>query len=147
MELPKWYDGEKYLQGGEVQNPFNDETYTLTANELAMYNLIRGAMLSKQNPLVRMGLEWFRLANTKLYMLLNMKFAVIGFCINSVIPKLREYEINSRAEFKKYLEDNEGDYPIDQVDLFEYIIADYNEEIHEHFIMEFAEKYLLESEW
>ena len=102
MELPKWYDGEKYLQGGEVQNPFNDETYTLTANELAMYNLIRGAMLSKQNPLVRMGLEWFRLANTKLYMLLNMKFAVIGFCINS-IPKLREYEINSRAEFQNIL--------------------------------------------
>ena len=75
------------------------------------------------------------------------KKAIIYHCINYTIPELREYEINSRAEFKKYLEDNEGDYPIDQVDLFEYIIADLDEEIHEHFIMEFAEKYLLENEW
>ena len=69
-ELPKWYDGAKYSEGGEVQNPFSGECYTLTANELAMYDLIQGAMMFKQYDIARKGLDWFRSDNAKAYMVL-----------------------------------------------------------------------------
>lgn len=69
-ELPKWYDGAKYSSGDTVTNPFSGECYTLTANELAMYDLIQGAMMFKQYETARKGLDWFRSANAKAYMVL-----------------------------------------------------------------------------
>ena len=69
-ELPKWYDGAKYTEGDTVQNPFSGETYELTANELAMYDLIQGAMFTKNYNIARKGLDWFRSANAKAYMVL-----------------------------------------------------------------------------
>jgi hypothetical protein len=45
QELPKWYDGAKYTEGDLVTNPFSGEQAKLTANELAMYDLIMGAQL------------------------------------------------------------------------------------------------------
>ena len=70
QSLPKWFKGMIYDKGEEVQNPFSGECYTLTANELAMYDLIQGAMMFKQYDIARKGLDWFRSANAKAYMVL-----------------------------------------------------------------------------
>ena len=40
--LPKWFDGEIYTEGGIVENPFSGESYHLNAYELSMYDLIMG---------------------------------------------------------------------------------------------------------
>lgn len=69
-ELPKWYDGAKYTEGDLVTNPFSGEQATLTANELAMYDLIMGAQLVQDWKLTQKGLDWFRSANAKAYMTL-----------------------------------------------------------------------------
>lgn len=82
QELPKWFDGEVYEIGDEVRNPFSGERYTLTAKELSMYDLIMGCQLiiemegglvtnntEIQNDM-RKGLDWFRSANAKAYMVL-----------------------------------------------------------------------------
>lgn len=69
-ELPKWYDGAKYTEGDLVTNPFSGEQATLTANELAMYDLIMGAQLVQDWKLTQKGLDWFRSANARAYMIL-----------------------------------------------------------------------------
>ena len=69
-KLPKWYDGAKYTEGDLVTNPFSGEQAILTANELAMYDLIQGAMLTKDYDLASKGLDWFRSANARAYMIL-----------------------------------------------------------------------------
>ena len=69
-ELPKWYDGAKYTEGDLVTNPFSGEQTTLTANELAMYDLIMGAQLVQNWKLTQKGLDWFRSANARAYMIL-----------------------------------------------------------------------------
>ena len=43
QELPSWFDGEVYEIGDEVRNPYTGETCLLTAEELSMYDLVRGA--------------------------------------------------------------------------------------------------------
>ena len=69
-ELPKWYDGAKYTEGDLVTNPFSGEQAILTANELAMYDLIMGAQLVQDWKLTEKSLDWFRSANARAYMLL-----------------------------------------------------------------------------
>tara|TARA_R110000824_G_scaffold146056_2_gene314719 strand:- start:365 stop:679 length:315 start_codon:yes stop_codon:yes gene_type:complete len=85
QHLPKWFDGDVYEEGGTVENPFSGQTYTLTAKELSMYDVIIGAqhmieMLyggdmfdPRTAPLQRdmaRGLTWFRKVNPEAYMVL-----------------------------------------------------------------------------
>ncbi len=42
QEMPKWFNGQVYSEGGSVSNPFTGETAELTAEELSMYDLIMG---------------------------------------------------------------------------------------------------------
>ena len=69
-ELPKWYDGANYTEGDTVTNPFSGESYKLNANELAMYDLIMGSQVTGHYDITRKGLDWFRSANPKAYMVL-----------------------------------------------------------------------------
>ena len=75
-KLPDWFDGELYEKGDEVTNRFSGEKYTLTAEELSMYDFIMGAQIVLEMGLVsrdedlRKGLEWFRKNNNEAYMTL-----------------------------------------------------------------------------
>jgi len=80
-KLPKWFDGTHYSKGEEVTNPFSGESYELNGTELSMYDFIKGAefMLEMnkgweqtnklQKEMIK-GLDWFRSANAKAYMIL-----------------------------------------------------------------------------
>lgn len=68
--LPKWYDGARYTQWETVENPFTGDKVLLSPNEVAMYDLIKGAEAFGKYDLVRKGLDWFREANAKAYMTL-----------------------------------------------------------------------------
>ena len=78
QKLPEWFDGELYEKGDEVTNRFSGEKYTLTAQELSMYDFIMGATIiiemgmSKPEVVkdMRKGLEWFRENNSEAYMAL-----------------------------------------------------------------------------
>ena len=81
--LPKWFDGQHYSDGDTVTNPFSGESFYLDRTELSMYDFIKGAeyviemkggpfskkTIGIQNDM-RKGLEWFRSANGKAYMVL-----------------------------------------------------------------------------
>tara|TARA_R110002020_G_scaffold68611_2_gene179452 strand:+ start:24694 stop:24942 length:249 start_codon:yes stop_codon:yes gene_type:complete len=78
-KLPTWFDGDTYEEGGEVTNRFSGEKYTLTAEELSMYDFILGAQIilemgmGNNNKIIedlRKGLDWFRTNNNKAYMVL-----------------------------------------------------------------------------
>ena len=88
--IPKWFEGEIYEKGTEVQNPFSKEKYKLNALELSIYDFVIGTNLflehafendSKPNPErgkklrkitkdLYKGLDWFRVHNAKAYMVL-----------------------------------------------------------------------------
>ncbi len=76
--LPKWFDGRIYNEGGEVTNPYTDQSMKLTAEELSMYDFIKGAEfvmsgMSANTKIIsqmRRGLDWFRRANPEAYMVL-----------------------------------------------------------------------------
>ena len=88
QELPEWFNGDVYNEGGAVTNPFSGECYTLTAEELAMYDFIKGAEYffalyqeTQPNPYPKKdldklltefekGLSWFRSNNSEAYMAL-----------------------------------------------------------------------------
>ena len=69
-ELPKRYDGAKYTEGDLIANPFTGEQAILTPNELAMYDLIKGAEAFGKYDIMAKGLDWFRGANARAYMIL-----------------------------------------------------------------------------
>ena len=83
QKLPKWFNGELYPAGEVVRNPFSGQEYELTAEELSMYDLIKGLnwmiefsggflnnkTFSLQKDL-RKGLDWFRINNPEAYMVL-----------------------------------------------------------------------------
>ena len=78
-KLPKWFDGELYEKGDEVANRFSGEKYTLTAEELSMYDFIMGAQIVLEMGMMdkpkivedlRKGLDWFRTTNKEAYMVL-----------------------------------------------------------------------------
>ena len=80
--LPKWFDGEIYSEGDTVSNPYTGESIDLTAEELSMYDFIKGAEFifsenvhysgnsTKLISEMRRGLDWFRRANPEAYMVL-----------------------------------------------------------------------------
>ena len=76
--LPKLFDGQIYNEGDTVSNPYTGESIDLTAEELSMYDFIKGAEfvmsgMSANTKLIsemRRGLDWFRRANPEAYMVL-----------------------------------------------------------------------------
>ena len=80
QKLPKWFDGEVYEVGDEVRNPFSGDTCLLTAEELSMYDLIKGAEMvlqmsvamddEKCYSIIEKGIAWFRKVNPQAYMTL-----------------------------------------------------------------------------
>ena len=79
-KLPKWFNGEVYTEGAEVQNRFGGDSCYLNAEELSMYDFIMGCsmvfetMPSKaSNKIINefhKGLNWFRKYNPEAYMTL-----------------------------------------------------------------------------
>ena len=79
-KLPEWFDGEIYELGDEVRNPFSGGTCLLTANELSMYDLIKGAEMAiamgmpvdsdECDMIMREGIKWFKKNNFKAYKIL-----------------------------------------------------------------------------
>ena len=79
QQLPKWFNGELYKEGGTVRNRFSGEEYELNNVELSMYDFIIGSTIVlemsggyKHTDVdeLRKGLDWFRKNNTKAYMIL-----------------------------------------------------------------------------
>ena len=78
QELPKWFNGELYDEGAEVQNRFSGEKYELNNVELSMYDFIIGTQLcfdmgvqdERMIDDFQKGLSWFRKHNVKAYMVL-----------------------------------------------------------------------------
>lgn len=78
QELPKWFNGEVYSEGGEVRNPYSGESYELTAEELSMYDFIKGVEMyinvigtdEEYVEHMQKGLSWFRRTNPEAYMVL-----------------------------------------------------------------------------
>jgi len=76
--LPKWFNGTVYEIGDEVRNPFSGETHFLNAEELSMYDFIKGSeysaeLIGHKDWLIKdmqKGLDWFRTNNPKAYMVL-----------------------------------------------------------------------------
>lgn len=80
--LPKWFDGLKYSDGEEATNLYTGESILLNANELAMYDFIKGCEMlisivghesDKAQSFIskmRKALDWFRVANPQAYMIL-----------------------------------------------------------------------------
>ncbi len=76
--LPAWFNGAKYDKGDIVTNPFSGEEYELTAEELSMYDFIKGAEYvmhargydEKISNDMQKGLSWFIKNNPKAYMTL-----------------------------------------------------------------------------
>lgn len=54
----------------EVQNPFSGETATLSPEEVAVYDYIKGCELVGDYGGVRKGLDWFSRQNPEAYMVL-----------------------------------------------------------------------------
>ena len=79
QQLPKWFRGELYEEGGTVRNRFSGEEYELNNVELSMYDFIIGSTMVLEmtggykhtdvNEL-RKGLDWFRKNNVEAYMIL-----------------------------------------------------------------------------
>ena len=78
QELPSWFNGELYEEGGTVKNRFSGEKYELNNVELSMYDYIIGATLMSEMGMhhdgliteLRKGLNWFRKHNPEAYMIL-----------------------------------------------------------------------------
>jgi hypothetical protein len=81
-KLPEWFNGQLYSAGDFVENPYTGVKVKLTAEELSMYDFIKGAELvlafrNKNNIEnivaksvvndMRKGLDWFRKTNINAY--------------------------------------------------------------------------------
>ena len=78
-KLPKWFNGELYKEGAEVQNRFGGDSCYLNAEELSMYDFVIGASNMYEMGIfntpqhvqdLRKGLDWFRKNNPSAYMTL-----------------------------------------------------------------------------
>ena len=79
-KLPDWFEGEIYEMGDEVRNPFSGETALLTADELSMYDLVKGAEMviamgvaldnEECIKIMKEGAEWFKEHNPEAYKIL-----------------------------------------------------------------------------
>jgi hypothetical protein len=54
----------------EVANPYTGETVTLTPEEVAVYDLIKGSEMTGKYDLLQKGLDWFIENNGHAYMIL-----------------------------------------------------------------------------
>ena len=78
QQLPKWFNGELYKEGGIARNRFSGEEYKLNNVELSMYDFVMGATTVMEMGMhhdtlitdLRKGLDWFRKHNPKAYMVL-----------------------------------------------------------------------------
>ena len=78
QQLPKWFEGDVYSEGGIVKNRFSGEEYKLNNVELSMYDLVMGSTICIEMGMVnesilnshRKGLDWFRMNNAEAYMIL-----------------------------------------------------------------------------
>jgi hypothetical protein len=76
QKLPKWFDGELYKEGAEVQNRFSGDKCQLNNVELSMYDFVMGATMCMEMGMpcnvdeLRKGLRWFRVNNPSAYMVL-----------------------------------------------------------------------------
>ena len=78
QELPKWFNGELYEKGAEVQNRFSGDKCQLNNVELSMYDYIMGTTTMMEMGMhhdklitdLRKGLNWFRKNNAEAYMIL-----------------------------------------------------------------------------
>ena len=76
QQLPKWFNGELYKEGGIVRNRFSGEKYELNNVELSMYDFVMGSVIMSEMgmtdvvPNLRKGLDWFRTHNAEAYMVL-----------------------------------------------------------------------------
>lgn len=78
--LPKWFNGQLYAKGGVVANEYTGEEADLSAEELSMYDFIKGAEVvlafgggANRNKIIsefRRGIDWFRRSNPSAYMTL-----------------------------------------------------------------------------
>ena len=79
-KLPDWFTGTVYDEGDEVTNPFSGKTITLTANELSMLDLIKGAEMciamaipsngKELSDIIIKGTKWFKETNPEAYKIL-----------------------------------------------------------------------------
>lgn len=77
-ELPSWFKGEVYTEGGEVTNPYSGCSCYLSATELSMYDLIKGSELLLEKNIrsenllnyFYEGLWWFKDNSPQAYMIL-----------------------------------------------------------------------------
>jgi len=79
-KLPDWFDGELYKIGDDVRNPFTGDSCKLNANELSMYDLIKGSEMAiamgmpvdseECAMIMREGIKWFKKNNLKAYKIL-----------------------------------------------------------------------------
>jgi hypothetical protein len=53
-----------------VRNPFSGESYTLTPDEVAVYDYVKGCEMMQDYDGVRRGLDWFSRNNPEAYMVL-----------------------------------------------------------------------------
>ena len=77
-KLPKWFNGEVYTEGAEVQNRFGGDSCYLNAEELSMYDFIMGCSMvfetmpnKASNKIINefhKGLGWFAKNNPDAYM-------------------------------------------------------------------------------
>ena len=79
QQLPKWFNGELYKEGGTVRNRFSGEEYELNNVELSMYDFVIGSTMVLEMAggykhtnvdELRKGLDWFRTNNIDAYMVL-----------------------------------------------------------------------------
>ncbi len=77
-KLPKWFDGVIYEKGETVANQFSGEEIYLNAEELSIYDLIKGAEMyahmsgwnDRLIDIIQKGIKWMRKNNPKAYMVL-----------------------------------------------------------------------------
>ena len=77
-KLPKWFKGQLYDEGAEVQNRFGGDSCYLNAEELSMYDFIMGCSMvfetmpgKASNKIIdefHKGLGWFAKNNPDAYM-------------------------------------------------------------------------------
>ncbi len=53
-----------------VRNPFSGESYTLSPDEVAVYDYVKGCEMLQDYDGVRRGLDWFSRNNPEAYMVL-----------------------------------------------------------------------------
>ena len=77
QQLPDWFNGETYEEGGAVNNPLTGDEIKLNNIELSMYDFIMGSQMiiemmgDKTTPThilyLQKSEEWFRKTNPEAY--------------------------------------------------------------------------------